>query len=675
MLKQLVNDIRQVYSGRVAKRHVAEIAQHHRIQASPGYRAAANYVLHTVQAAGIGAELLQFPAKEGIRFWSQPSFQEWECDGARLELLEEDGQAQVLCDYRVTKLSLIQRSAPTPSCELELVHVADGTEAEHYEGLDVRNKLVLTTGSVDRVYDLAVARRGAAGIVFYGMREVPGIRQAMDLPDALQYTSFWWYGEQKCYGFVLSPRQGERLRSLIQERQGQDPLRVRAWVDSRFTDGHLDVVSATIPGETPDTVLVVAHLCHPEPSANDNASGAGAAIEVACALQRLIDEGELAVPLRSIQFLWVPEMTGTYAYLSTHQDEIRHMVAGINLDMVGEDQAACGSVWIIESPSASTMSFVTDLLAAIRGHLGNDVKNLAGNGSYGLFRAAESAFSGGSDHYILSDPTVGVPTPMMIQWPDKYYHTSEDTLDKVSEQMLAKVGVTTAAYAYFCAAASGVDVQWLANEMFARQCALVARRVQDVLEQVVYETDIDRLATLADQLARRAGYWSDLQREAFFSLLRLDDQIEPMVKELSAEVDQLLQVGLNHVDNSITGRMRAQGETRIARSGRQAVDREQQRAASRVPRRVHPGPANLATALRQMDASARDRAYQWMKAHRAQSEMMILAQYWADGKRTIAEIAEQVELESGQADLPFLVEYFDWLSAARLARLGQATRD
>jgi hypothetical protein len=33
---------------------------------------------------------------------------------------------------------------------------------------------------------------------------------------------------------------------------------------------------------------------------------------------------------------------------------------------------------------------------------------------------------------------------MITQWPDKFYHTSTDTLDKVDSTMLARVGTIAA---------------------------------------------------------------------------------------------------------------------------------------------------------------------------------------------------------------------------------------
>ncbi|MFQ6090503.1 MAG: DUF4910 domain-containing protein, partial [Candidatus Bipolaricaulia bacterium] len=325
---------------------IGSITRYHRIQASPGFRAAAEFAREHLEGWGLQTELLSFPADHGTRYWSLLMFQEWEAERGRLFLIEP--QERPLADYGESELALIQRSGPA-DLETELVLLEDGEELEEYEGLDLRGKAVLTKGDIRRVHELGVERNGAAGIVFDGMRELP-IRQRLDLPDARQYSSFWWAGDEpKCFGFVLTPREGERLRPLVKEQAEEGKsVKVRAAVESRFWDGRLEVVSGLIPGETPEEVLIIAHLCHPKPSANDNASGAAAALEIARVLQGLIARGKLGPPKRGIRFLLVPEMTGTIAYLASHEEVISRAVAGVNLDMVGEDQERCGSSLLID---------------------------------------------------------------------------------------------------------------------------------------------------------------------------------------------------------------------------------------------------------------------------------------------------------------------------------------
>ncbi|MEJ2750778.1 MAG: DUF4910 domain-containing protein [Anaerolineae bacterium] len=338
-------------------------------------------------------------------------------------------------------------------------------------------KLVLTNGSVNRVHQLAVEKFGAIGILFDGMALAPPVRLPMDLADARQYTSFWWTGnETECFGFVLTPRQGQWLRGLLKKGR----VKVRADIQAELYDGEIEVVTAVIPGTTHpnEQTILVSHLCHPQPSANDNGSGVAANLEAARTLKQLIDSGQLPPPQRSIRFLWMPEMTGSFAYLSRHEADIPGMIAGLNLDMVGADQEQTGAVMVLERPPDAAASFVVDLAERLREELFDDVETYGGLEGYAHFRYATTGFTGGSDHYIFSDPTVGVPMPMFIQWPDKFYHTSQDTLEKVSPATLNRSGTLAAAFAYFIATAGEKETAWLAYEMLARFQGKVAQVVQ-----------------------------------------------------------------------------------------------------------------------------------------------------------------------------------------------------
>ena len=46
-----------------------------------------------------------------------------------------------------------------------------------------------------------------------------------------------------------------------------------------------------------------------------------------------------------------------------------------------------------------------------------------------------------------------------------------------------------------------------------------------------------------------------------------------------------------------------------------------------------------------------------------------LAVYWADGKRSLLEIADLIELETGQRDVELLAEYFQTLAKLNLVEL------
>ena len=64
------------------------------------------------------------------------------------------------------------------------------------------------------------------------------------------------------------------------------------------------------------------------------------------------------------------------------------------------------------------------------------------------------------------------------QWPDRFYHTTADTLEKVSPQSLARSSALAATYAYFVANAGAPEVAWLAREMTYRFEIRLARKLQ-----------------------------------------------------------------------------------------------------------------------------------------------------------------------------------------------------
>ncbi len=669
----LQKTIASEYSGLRAKDWVAKIAQFHRIQASPGFRAAAQLVHQYLLAIGVEAELSSFPAEEGAAFWGCPSFQEWEANAASLHLVAPADRAQKLADYHEIPISLVQRSTPVSDLEADVVLLEDGEEETDYQGLDLTGKIVLTRGEVERVRQLAVGKFGAVGILFDGMRESLPIRQRIDLPDARPYTSFWWRpGEPHCFGFVLSPRQGDDLRALIknQLREGKAPPRVRAQVDSRLYNGLLEVVSGLIPGHSDEEVVIVAHLCHPQPSANDNASGAAALVELARSLQQLIVSGKLPRPRRSIRLLWVPEMTGTYAYLSAHEDRLPRMIAGLNLDMVGQDQQQCGSVFVIERPPESAPSFAADLLERLLGAWTATSENPAGSPGHPLFRHTVSPFSGGSDHCVLSDPTVGVPAPMLIQWPDKFYHTSSDTLDKVDAAMLSLAGELAACYAFFVANSDAREVTWLGYEMNARFRARLTLAVQDALTDANQTHDSQELSQAFQRLDKRIRFAAERQGVALLSLLRLEPTLEAFVLRLSAEVKALADEEVRRARAALESMAQQLGLHGFPASVPPILDPSAVEARQVIPVRLFRGPASVHDRLHKLPQPEQDRARRFLRASRPQLHGMVAAaDYWADGQRTVAAIAELVELETRQSDLPFLMRYYQLAEQVGLVAL------
>lgn len=642
MFRTTLRRVRERLSGQLAEGYVADIIQHHRIQASPGFRQAAQYCHQRFQDFGLNSALLAFRAKEGVSYWAAPMFQEWEASEAVLYLVEPEEASRKLADYDEVKISLIQRSASFDG-EAEVVLLEDGEEWVEYEGLDLSGKVVLSRGDKDRLHYLAVEKGGACGIIFDGMKELPGLRHAMDIADGLQYTSFWWYGgEKRSFGFVLSPKEGERLRTLIKKRQreGEPPVKVRATVVSRFWDGELNAVSALIPGQTDEEIVVAAHLCHPQWSANDNASGAATALEVARTLQALIFDGQLEAPRRGIRFLLVPEMHGTQAYLADHEDRLPRMIAALNLDMVGENQDLCGSSLLLERTPEPAASFANDLAERLLEEISSEIPSYAGLGGYATFRHAVVPFSGGSDHYIFSDPSVGVPCPMIIQWPDKFYHTSLDTVDKVDATMLARVGAVAATYAYFLATVGEKEATWLAGEIVSRFKARMLKLIREGVTRAMAGEDTERDR---DILVRRVRFLTDRNDHALASLHRLVPvDVASWERQARAFAEAELERAQKYIPHSTVD---------------QPTGPWEKEAAAIVPRRLHRGPINMKDYLHRMNEHDWETWWQVYKEHgTATWAYLPLLLYWADGRRDLREISDLIELEMGNRLTEMLVK-------------------
>lgn len=676
MLNRTLPPFREAISGAAALQDLAGIIAHHRIQSSPGFRQAAHFCLGRLREAGLPADIFSFPGDGVTAFWGYPVPQEWVARSGLLRLVAPEKEARVLADFRAEANALIQRSLATPAggVELEVVVLEDGEEEAEYEGLDVAGKAVLTRGDPGRVRELAVQRHGALGILYDGMREFPPVRPLLGLPDARQYTSFWWEDASedvptRCFGFVLTPQLGEHLRRLAraEAREGR-AVRVHAEVDAEAYAGHGEVVEAFLPGETAEEVWLVAHLCHPQPSANDNASGAATLLEVARALARLIQSGKLPKPHRGLRFLLVPEMTGTYAYLASHEELIPNIVAALNLDMVGEDQSQTGSTLLLTGAPLSAPSASDDLLALIMEAISGETRDLMGNAEYALFRWAEVPFSGGSDHYILTDPTVGVPCPMLLQWPDKYYHTSADTIDKVDPAMLARVGVAAAAYLWWFATAGRREALWLGPAVVGRAETALGRVRQAWLDGLLSRDPApttEALSTALDTLRRRLRLRLE-QRVASLALLRrLAGEELPALAGWQAQV-------------------KAAGERELQRAGAALADlfglaevpappaparvEWDERAAAMVPRRLLRGPASVRNRRSLLLPEEAEAWRQLQKQHERWGEQL-LAVYWTDGRRTLLEIADLVEDECGRRDVEGLVRYYELLEKMRLVQI------
>ncbi|MGH7741100.1 MAG: DUF4910 domain-containing protein, partial [Candidatus Eiseniibacteriota bacterium] len=500
MLEDLIQRLKDEVSGARALESVRAIARFHRVQASPGLDAASQWLASECERIGLEVALEHVSGDGRTRHLGHLMPQGWECTRAVAWL--HDGQARrSLCDYGEARLALILRSAPARG-RYAIVGVEAADRAESYAGRDVRGRVVLTDRDVHRVHELAVVERGAAGLLSYGRRQVPPVRIEGTDPDALAYTSFWWNEhEPRGWGFVISPRVAA---GLLERLAAGAALELEAEIESRAFDTRIPLVVASQRGPSRgEEIVVVSHLCHPEPSANDNASGAAANLEAARALAAL---GVCRKARRRVRHLWMPEFTGTYAWLGLRASaQAPPPIAALNLDMVGEDQSQCGSTFLIEQPPCWSGSFAESLLAQVRERAVDRWPLFGGGATMPSMKMGEVNYSGGSDHTAFLDPALGVPCPMMIQWPDRYYHSSYDTPERCDPASLALAARCAAAYAGFLAGAGVREWSWLAREVALRARSRLLDAVRSPQAGRATEAELLRAERALASVAARAG--------------------------------------------------------------------------------------------------------------------------------------------------------------------------
>jgi aminopeptidase-like protein len=225
-------------------------------------------------------------------------------------------------------------------------------------------------------------------------------------PDAIPFV-FKYY--ERDWGLCAS----QNLRDSLTEEA------YRVVIRASFEPGMLKVGEVIIPGESSQTFMLVAHLCHPA-MVNDDLTGVVVGLDVA----RSLLAGPQ--PYYTYRLLILPETIGSVAYLSHHERLIPEMIGGLFLEMLGND-----------APHALQGSFFPHsqadrcLTAALRGL---DLQSYS----------APYRMVINNDERQFNAPGVRVPMLSLSRvlprqspdWPYPEYHSSLDTPEIVTQGRL-----------------------------------------------------------------------------------------------------------------------------------------------------------------------------------------------------------------------------------------------
>ena len=448
---------------------VAFMQQFWRNAANPGFNASIDHIRDQLTKSGFQSivstsapfiRVDEFP--KGLAGWDYLTGTVWiEGDPVPVLSREQDRVSLAINSFS---------TSPGSGVRLRLVDVGAGANDGDYAGKDVKGAVVLGDAAIGRLWQQAVRSRGAAGVV---STEIAGYIRPSDPAamsdeqrDVLQWGTIPYDAKLSSFGFKASWRAASRLRAAL----ARDPAAaVRVAIEARSYPGPNRTLVAEIPGRSRpnERIVMVAHV--QEPGANDNASGCATLLGIAKAIAEAVSRGALPAPERTLTFLWGDEITVSREWIALRTDEAHGVQYTFSMDMTGEDTAKTGGTFLIEKeadPSAvwerpsdppSEWGAGKVKLETLKGSLLNDlhiaVANRRARDTGWVVRT--NPYEGGSDHTTFA--SAGVPSLLNWHFTDRFYHTNQDTLDKVSAAEMENVAALVGTSAYFLASASAED--------------------------------------------------------------------------------------------------------------------------------------------------------------------------------------------------------------------------
>lgn len=410
-LFQLFNETKNALERLELTRLALGISSYHRIQGSREILEAAEFIRASLEESG---------AEVSVHTFSYATPQKWIGSLVGWDLY--DGEVYVTRPFNKTlasvSRSLVAVAAHSPSGEF----AGRVSYVEDEESVPSDIEVALTSNRSLSMY-FRLIEKGAKAVLLYRRDAVP---------DAIPYVGLFptlsELPKMKSSVFCISRRYAEMIKwNLFKGERVQ----VEGFVKANYTDPRdIKVISAEF-GDYEREVHLTAHYCHPRGTINDNVSGAAALLHVARAFSKSIKKTKCELGGRRIRFVWIPEHYGSLAFVKKLLKEGIEVLGALNLDMIGEKQLLTNSILnFIRSPALLASDFEAH---AFRNFYMGVSKGwglpVLGEARPSL-RFDSRSYVVGSDHdsYVV----FGVPAVSLTNWPDRFYHTNFDTIDKFS---------------------------------------------------------------------------------------------------------------------------------------------------------------------------------------------------------------------------------------------------
>ncbi len=524
----------------------------------------------------------------------------------------------------------------------------------------------------------ALDRAGVQAVISYSSRD-----RYFD-PDQVVYARGSYAEAQNLrMGFTVSWRQWSEM---LEDVQAGERLTVRAHAVMESFPNRYETVYAWIPGTEPELpgVVFTGHLFegYTKRGTNDDMGGPAIQLEILRALHRLIDMGALPQPRRTIHFIWPDEISGTYEFIKRDPALAEKLAININMDMVSEGLRNANSVFTMSETPAQLASYYDGLAQSILNYVWrtNDIVYLPDsprgrpggqffpdplwekNGSKDAFRFFVHEATGGSDHIVFNNPSVGVPGIEFFTWPDQWYHADKDLPDQADPTEMKRVAFI------------GATSAWVSADLTDDMLPALLDAVSDFGYGRVAERGLPRVLEMLDRAAApaadgAAGRSSGPGPGAPDPRKEVHRAWYVLAAAVKREVDAVASVrsiysGSPHAEDLVAGRLSewerygdamrtfllGAAQARGIQGASVPAPTEEERPAFDVVPRLAPGIRGVETSLNRFPPMQA-----WMESHPGELEELGLVRgqdtqilNFIDGKRSAASILYWVRGVTGQ---------------------------
>lgn len=667
--KGLLNIIQNEVSGERAWDMVSKISRFHRIRGGgegSDYNACVEWLAQELEKIGIrDVRIKKYKADGFKKYFLWNSLVGWRVKEAELWLLKPTKKLMARFSDQAVSLMPYSQGA---NVETEVVYVGDGKSDDEYKGKDIKGKIVFAVGGGgSQVHREAVLKRGAVGVLVGPTAREDRVQFA-DLIEVNRLSPTGEEREKTGFGFSLSRRQEKELMSYF--RSGKRVF-VKAVVNAELFDGDMPVLEAVITGKRfpSQEIIIMGHLDHYKPGANDNASGSAGMIEMVRNIIALIEKGAIPPPKRTLRFLWVPEMHGTVAYQAEHLDLKERGIAGMNLDMIGEDYALCQTNFTLTCSPYSVPGYINDVLINLLEWL--DSRDFySPRGSKHRFHFRINPYSGGSDHVMFSDSTFSVPTPMLGH-SDVFHHTNLDTPEKCDPTEMKRIISLALAASLVLANAGDDDAVKIAREVYSQSCLRMMERTQKSLRLLhQYASEEEKRKLLPELYANVSTY---PQAQALIEATNIkevkelcqSDEYERIIDKLAENLQQQANRERDKIDSFYEVFL---DQYKIKKTVFQPGE-SYKKASSLRPKRLFKGPLPR-NILRDRIGEER---FAWYSENRSKAGGFYDSKQFEiinlmNGERSILDIRNVISCEFDETDIEFVLRFAQDLQEIGLIR-------